>query len=192
MQVGNTYTACLWQGLASVLSRGAGGSNGGEALAGRRLLLFSFGSGTVASLLGLVARGSCGGGGDGEDGGCSDGRRQHGGDGNGVHDGGHVGGGAAAGPPKAVEGGGEGGVEGGAEGQQGLPRGPGADPRFTLSRMAEVLDLEARLQVRRRQHGRAGGRTGGWGCGLRCRCSSGGGTTRRSGGWFCCFTLAIV
>ncbi|KXZ55620.1 hypothetical protein GPECTOR_2g1170 [Gonium pectorale] len=51
-QVGNAYTASLWQGLASLVARR------GEGLAGRRLLLFSFGSGTMAALLSLVARGS--------------------------------------------------------------------------------------------------------------------------------------
>ncbi|GLC47980.1 hypothetical protein PLESTB_000046100 [Pleodorina starrii] len=52
-QVGNSYTACLWQGLASLVWRR------GAELAGRRVLLFSFGSGTIASLFSLVPRG-CG------------------------------------------------------------------------------------------------------------------------------------
>ncbi len=71
LQVGNSYTASLWHGLASLLyRRGAG-------LAGRRLLLYSFGSGTVAALFSLVgaqgtspaqpADGGCEG--EGEDGG---------------------------------------------------------------------------------------------------------------------------
>ncbi|GLI68021.1 hypothetical protein VaNZ11_012338, partial [Volvox africanus] len=50
-QVGNSYTACVWQGLAGLLWR-----RGGQ-LAGERVLLFSFGSGTIASLLSLVPRG---------------------------------------------------------------------------------------------------------------------------------------
>ncbi|EFJ49546.1 hypothetical protein VOLCADRAFT_59473 [Volvox carteri f. nagariensis] len=47
-QVGNSYTASVWQGLASLVWRQ------GAQLAGRRLLLFSFGSGTIASLFSLV------------------------------------------------------------------------------------------------------------------------------------------
>ncbi|GFR47897.1 hypothetical protein Agub_g9641, partial [Astrephomene gubernaculifera] len=61
-QLGNSYTASLWQGLAALVYR-----RGGQ-LAGRRLLLFSFGSGTVAALFSLVARGgggAAGGGGAG-------------------------------------------------------------------------------------------------------------------------------
>lgn len=48
LQVGNSYTASLWHGLASLLHRR------GAGLAGRRLLLYSFGSGTVAALFSLV------------------------------------------------------------------------------------------------------------------------------------------
>ena len=51
-QVGNTYTACMWFGLASLIWR-AGRSGAGLAQ-GQRLLLFSFGSGTMASLLSLT------------------------------------------------------------------------------------------------------------------------------------------
>lgn len=46
-RVGNTYTACLWVGLAGLLARR------GAELAGRRLLLFSFGSGAMAALFAL-------------------------------------------------------------------------------------------------------------------------------------------
>ncbi|KAG2501631.1 hypothetical protein HYH03_000136 [Edaphochlamys debaryana] len=53
-QVGNSYTASLWQGLASLVWRR------GPALGGRRLLLYSYGSGTLASLFSLVGRAGSG------------------------------------------------------------------------------------------------------------------------------------
>ncbi len=52
-QVGNTYTACVWFGLASWVWR-AGQAGGPCASLRQRLLLFSFGSGTMASLLSLT------------------------------------------------------------------------------------------------------------------------------------------
>lgn len=55
MQLGNSYTACAWQGVASLVWRH------GELLAGRRVMIFSFGSGTIASLISLVGRGGSGG-----------------------------------------------------------------------------------------------------------------------------------
>lgn len=44
-QLGNLYTASLYSGLAGLIHQTAGGG-----LIGKRLLLFSFGSGVVASL----------------------------------------------------------------------------------------------------------------------------------------------
>jgi hydroxymethylglutaryl-CoA synthase len=49
-QIGNTYTGSLWMGVAGLVeARGA-------SLVGRRLLLFSYGAGAMASMLGLVGR----------------------------------------------------------------------------------------------------------------------------------------
>jgi 3-hydroxy-3-methylglutaryl CoA synthase len=49
-QLGNLYTASLFSGLAGLLSQQ------GEALAGRRLLCFSYGSGVVAAMFCLRGR----------------------------------------------------------------------------------------------------------------------------------------
>jgi hypothetical protein len=63
-QLGNLYTASLYSGLASLLSQQ------GSALAGKRMLCFSYGSGVVASMFALRGRAvdtasSSGGSGDG-------------------------------------------------------------------------------------------------------------------------------
>ncbi|GIL79872.1 hypothetical protein Vretimale_12486 [Volvox reticuliferus] len=137
-QVGNSYTACVWQGLASLVWRR------GTRLAGQRVLLFSFGSGTIASLLSLVPRGGGASGGgtfaaseaasfpegqsvQAEPGGrsCVDGTRVA------------V---AVGGEGKCGQGGGGGG--GG--------NGP-SDLRFTLEAMQRALNLESRLQARVRR-----------------------------------------
>jgi 3-hydroxy-3-methylglutaryl CoA synthase len=73
-RLGNLYTASLYSGLAGLLEHhgprrrppagagGGGGEGGGGAadLAGRRLLLFSYGSGVQASLFALQARAGSG------------------------------------------------------------------------------------------------------------------------------------
>jgi hypothetical protein len=52
-QLGNLYTASLYSGLAGLLSDA---QRGGAALAGKRVLCFSFGSGVVASMFVLRGR----------------------------------------------------------------------------------------------------------------------------------------
>ncbi|KAG1675862.1 hypothetical protein FOA52_001519 [Chlamydomonas sp. UWO 241] len=49
-QIGNTYTGSLWMGVAGLVEAH------GASLTGRRLLLFSYGAGAMASMLGLVGR----------------------------------------------------------------------------------------------------------------------------------------
>ncbi|GBF91211.1 hypothetical protein Rsub_04880 [Raphidocelis subcapitata] len=70
-RLGNLYTASLYSGLAGLLEShaggaggasedGGGGGGGAAALLGRRLLLFSYGSGVQASLFALRARAGSG------------------------------------------------------------------------------------------------------------------------------------
>ena len=49
-QIGNCYTASLWAGLASLID------SQGEQLAGRTILMFSYGSGVASSFLLLTGR----------------------------------------------------------------------------------------------------------------------------------------
>ncbi|MEW5304152.1 MAG: hypothetical protein WDW36_006784 [Sanguina aurantia] len=50
-RTGNTYTACLFTGLAGLLSR-----KGPAQLQGRRILMFGFGSGLIATMYSLAVR----------------------------------------------------------------------------------------------------------------------------------------
>jgi hydroxymethylglutaryl-CoA synthase len=52
-EVGNMYTASVWAGLAALAERA-----GAPGLAGQRVLLFSYGSGAIASLFALRACGA--------------------------------------------------------------------------------------------------------------------------------------
>lgn len=130
LQLGNSYTASVWQGLASLVWR-----RGDAGLAGRRLLLFSFGSGTLAALLGFVARG-CSAGSSSSNGSSSSAAASNVKDGS---SGCHGNGDGAKQLP--VAGGGNG------DGPAFLDPGP-RDPRFTLESIQRVLDLDARLAAR--------------------------------------------
>eukprot|EP00955_Chlamydomonas_euryale_P100708 365302-Chlamydomonas_euryale.AAC.4 len=103
-QVGNTYTASVWMGLAGLVeARGAG-------LEGRRVLVFSYGAGSMATLLAFVGRRpDTGRSGNGNEAGAS----------------GHGGGcGTACGGDAAAA---------------------GLSPAFSLSRMAEGMELRSTI-----------------------------------------------
>lgn len=119
-RLGNLYTASLWAGLASLVYFQGG------ALAGRRVLLYSFGSGVMASLFALRGRAS---GGVVDSGSGSAGADATGSSSDGSSSGTCVGGNPA--------------------GSSGAAAGAAGESRFTLEAMQRALNLETRLAARR-------------------------------------------